>query len=353
MRITVGLDRSDSPERMAELRQAGANEFFTGFVPLEWSEHYGWEISPNRRSLGGAYQHTDAGELAEAVACARDLGCPFFLAFNTHAYSPVQARALGRLVEICEAMAPTGYIVADPAFLVQLGEWGVARPVNLSTGAACYNSEHVRWLAELATVRRVILPRKMAIGEMARLVANLADLNLEFEAMVTGYRCFFNDEHCYSWHSGAGAMFCSEFVNAHYAVSRRFPPGWKEALGEALAHPEEQFHEGSPLDSLVRHAASATSPLETPPPPDCGQGLHRILASVYWNHCGLCAIPALRAAGIDVVKSPSRGERWRKARDVALLREVIDAEEPTPEFCRSLVGSEGFCDKPGTCYYAL
>jgi putative protease len=351
MRITVGLDRADSPDRIEELHRAGADEFFLGLVSPEWSEHYGWEISPNRRSLGGAYQHVDPAEMAAAVACARNLGCPVFVTLNAHMYGPGQLRALARLVETCETMSPTGYIVADPAMLAQLVEWGVERPLNLSTGAACYNAEHVRWLAEIAPVRRVVLPRKLAFGEMRRLTDDLADLDIEFEAMATGYRCFFNDEFCFSWHSGADSMFCSRFVHGHYVVSHARPEGWKEQLAEALAAPDEQFQAGSALDRLVRGFAAPPCPLDAPPSPDGAAGLHRDLAHSYWNHCGLCALPRLRDAGVDVLKSPARGERWRKLRDVQVLRRVLDEPNPTPEFCRDLVGSEGFCDARDTCYY--
>jgi hypothetical protein len=353
MRITVGLDRADTPERIEELHRAGADEFFVGLVPPEWSEHYGWEISPNRRSLGGAYQHVDPAEMATAVAAAQDLGCPVFITLNAHMYGPGQLAALGHLVEICEGMSPAGYIVADPAMLAQLAEWGVDRPMNLSTCAACYNAEHVRWLAEIAPVHRAVLPRKMSFGEMQQLATDLADTGIELEAMVTGYRCFFNDEFCFSWHSGADSMFCSRFVHGQYVVCRNLPDDWKENMGEALANPEEQFREGSALDQLVRSLAAPPCPLDNPPPADPGVGVHRDLAHSYWNHCGLCAIPRLREAGIDVIKSPARGERWRKLRDVQVLRRVVDEPNPTPEFCRELVGSEGFCESRDTCYYAL
>jgi hypothetical protein len=93
--------------------------------------------------------------------------------------------------------------------------------------------------------------------------------------------------------------------------------------------------------------------LDNLPAPDHGDGMHRALAGSYWHHCGLCALPLLRDAGIHVIKSPARGERWRKLRDVKTLRLVLGEPNPTPEFCRGLVGSEGFCDAHDTCYYAL
>ncbi len=353
MRITVGIDRADTPETIAALHQAGANEFFAGLVPPSWSEHYGWEISPNRRGLGGAYQYTSPDELGGVIACARDLGCPVFIALNAHSYGPGQLRLLGELVAASEALDPAGYIVADPALLVQLAAWGVRRPVNLSTGAACYNAEHVRWLAELMPLRRVVLPRKLALGEVARLVADLADLNLEFEAMVTGYRCFFNDEFCFSWHSGMAGMFCADFVHSRYAVSRRLSPGWKEQFAAILDHPTDQFAPDSELDQLVRAVELPPCPLDAPAAADRGGGMHRELARSYWQHCGLCAIPALRQAGVQVLKSPARGESWRKLRDVAVLRQVADQPDPDRDFCRALVGSDGFCADPANCYYAL
>ena len=46
MKITAGLGSIDEYERFA---QAGADEFFCGYVPFSWAEKYGTVMPLNRR----------------------------------------------------------------------------------------------------------------------------------------------------------------------------------------------------------------------------------------------------------------------------------------------------------------
>ena len=45
MNITLGLDGSDTPKTIGIWIGMGVNEFFVGFVPPSWSEHFGWELT--------------------------------------------------------------------------------------------------------------------------------------------------------------------------------------------------------------------------------------------------------------------------------------------------------------------
>ena len=48
MKIVAGLGAVDEYIRFAE---AGADEFFCGYVPYEWSREYGTELALNRREV--------------------------------------------------------------------------------------------------------------------------------------------------------------------------------------------------------------------------------------------------------------------------------------------------------------
>ena len=48
MKITVGLGSIDEYERFV---QAGADEFFCGYVPFSWAEKYGTVMPLNRREV--------------------------------------------------------------------------------------------------------------------------------------------------------------------------------------------------------------------------------------------------------------------------------------------------------------
>lgn len=355
VQIAVGIDASDTPEGIRELVELGADEFFAGYVPAEWSDRYGWEVGLNRRAFGPDYQFASLADLQEAIAAAHAVHRPVFITFNAHDYHAEQVPLLHRIVLDVSALGPDALIVADPALLELLSLWGITTPVHLSVGAGCFNGAAVRHFCEIADVRRVVLPRKMSLAEMETMIAGLSDLELDYEALVIGYRCLFNDEFCFTRHSGVSELFCSSFVPDPEAPAyRRLPSNWKEVAEEAAQAPGEQFVAGSTLDRFCKARGDEVRPLvsTTGESSAIAEGMDGLLASNLFSHCALCAIPGLRRAGVNVLKIPVRGTGWQKRRYLEVVRQVVDDPEPTPEFCRSLIGSPGFCAKVGNCYYA-
>lgn len=354
MRIAVGIDSGTSPADIDALIAAGADEFFAGYVPQAWSDTYGWEVCPNRRTYGPQCQFTDLDDLRGALDKVHGKGKRLTVAFNAHEYRAEVMQLLRDIVLEAESAEPDAYVVADPALVLEFGRWGISRPLHLSTGTACYNSETVRYLCGLGDVRRVVLPRKMTCSEMAELTSRLSDLDLEFEAMVVGYRCFFNDEFCFSWHSGKGDNLCSEFTRTETRTSPRFPANWKQLLEHAIECPEDQLEPGSPLDQLCRSVSgdggvTDVANLSTRDPENAR--VSSLLLSTTLVNCGLCAIPLLREAGVRVLKVPVRGDEWQKMKYVKLVRAALEQPDLTPEFCRNLVGNAEFCDSAFSCYY--
>ena len=355
VRIDVGIDASDTPEGIRELSGSGADEFFAGYVPDEWSQRYGWEIGLNRRTFGPNCQFTSPEDLQAAIAAAHGAHRPVFVTLNAHDYHAAQVPLLRQIVlDVC-AWGPDALVVADPALLELLAQWGVTTPVHLSIGAGCFNGQAVRHFCSIADIRRVVLPRKMSLAEMETMIAGPADLELDFEALVIGYRCLFNDEFCFTRHTGIAETFCGSFVpNLEAPASYRLASDWKDVAAQAAQAPDEQFQPGSALDRFRK----ARGRQVRPPMPATGgtapdtDGLDSLVTSGLFAHCALCAIPGLRRAGVNVLKVPVRGTGGLKARHLQVVRQVADHPAPTPEFCRSLIGSPGYCAKPGSCYCA-
>lgn len=356
LNIALGLDGTDTPERIGALVARGADEFFAGYVPKRWYETHGWECSPNRRAYGPECQFLEADSLGKAIAAVHAAGKRIVLAFNAHSYSQDQVPLLRSLVEEVEALEPDAYVVADLALVLLLREWGISRPLHLSTGAACFNAAAVRHFSHLANVERVVIPRKMALSEMAMLIKALDGLDLEFEAMVLGYRCFFNDEFCFSLHSAACENFCSRFCYARCETSRRWPRTWKSTLETVAENVGDQFKRNSVLDAFIRETSCppGNAGERHRPTRGCGDtaGMTSAVADLLLQNCGLCSIPRLREIGVNVLKIPTRGSPWLKERHLDLLRAVVDHPASTPEACRALVDSPDFCSDLGHCYYA-
>ena len=355
MKITVGIDQSVSAADAAQLVDDGADEFFAGFLPPAWSERYGWELNPNRRCMGPAWQYTDFDQLRDVTTAIHALGKSIFLTFNTHQYAQEQYVLLREIMSRADELAPDAYIIADPALLLLLPRWGLERPVHLSTGAACFNSETVRYYCSKADVRRAVIPRKLSLPEMAALIHRLDDTAVEFEVMIIGGRCYFNDEFCMTRHCRNDRNFCSYFQGRPTSTQKRFPPDWKRVLDKVKDDLQAQCVEDSPLNQFLKAVAPGPIPER---PRDAasyeqqdGGSLAGWLAEMLVHDCGLCAIPRLRDIGVTSLKVIARGEVWNKRFLVRLVRKVVDNPEADAAYCRQQLNSPSFCAILGNCYY--
>ncbi len=356
MKITVGLDGSDNPKGVLDLSRGGADEFFAGFIPHEWYSRYGWEVSLSRRENGAEYVFTDYKQLGEVISAVHDQGKSIYIALNYHQYVNEQLPLIKSIVQNVEKFNPDGYIIADLAMMLTLREWGIRRPLNLSTGAANFNSESIRYFNDKVGVSRVVIPRKMSLEEMGLLIEKCKDLSVEFEVMVIHYRCFFNDEYCLSWHSGNCNSLCCYFMETLKHSQKLFPHSWKQILEEALNDSEAQFKEGSPLDKFIKYTYSISNDEMVYPrtrDEHREDGLHFYLASQLFKSCGLCAIGQLKDMGVSVLKVPLRGEHMTKKKILQIVRKVLDSPSPSRKFCRDLIDSPAFCSDSINCYYYL
>lgn len=352
MFMTLGLGSTDTPANVAKYISYGATEFFAGYVPRQWLDKYGWEVCPNRRTMGPSYNFSQVNELRDIVKAIHDLGGTVNLAVNAHDNGADRMGMVHDMFELFETLNPDGYIIADPAVMYCMKDWGITRKIHLSTGVGCFNSESVRFFCEQFDIRRLVIPRKMTIHEMKVLKDSLSDLSLEYEVMIIGYRCYFNDEDCHSVHSGKRRNLCGDMVSSNYIVSNHFPKNWKDVVESMAKDGMANLVPGSPLDLFRKEW------LKNPPPPfpdthtkSCEVGLDGELARALYQTCGLCAIKSLRDMGIDALKVPLRGDEDTKMYLVKMVSDVMHAENPTKDYCRSLVNSPSFCNEKTNCYY--
>ena len=155
MKITAGLGSIDEYERFV---QAGADEFFCGYVPFSWAEKYGTVMPLNRREVLccnvqlGAYS-----ELEILSRMVKKYKKPVHLTFNSLYYIPEQYPEIAGIISQCIKIGFHSYIIADPALLVYLREQGVDCEVHLSGECGALNSEVVKAMKELK-LKRIIFP---------------------------------------------------------------------------------------------------------------------------------------------------------------------------------------------------
>lgn len=295
MKITAGLGRLKDYEALVD---AGADELFAGFVPPDWLEAYGNFVPLNRREV--LMQNIQLSSMEEMRLLARKIarrGVPVALTFNAICYLPMQYTHIFATLQSLWDLGFQDWIIADPALLLYLKENDAPGRIHLSGEAGCFGPDALNFFARF-NLHRIIFPRKITPGEMALCIR--AHPQYEYEAFALNERCHYSGAYCCSLH-------CDELE--HICRLSYLPWG--------------------------PHLPLQAAPLASD---DFGAG-----------GCALCAIAALREAGVSHLKVVGRGAHVGKmCRDIAILRRALALPRPTAEALHALL-PDGRCS--GQCYY--
>ena len=294
MKIVAGLGSLQDYDAYVE---AGADELFCGCMPLDWLEAYGVTVPLNRREvLLYPTQIASMTDMRILARLSRADGIPVTVTFNSTCYAPAHYPVILRMMRTLTDMGIDRFIVADPALIRRMprecrihvsGEWGE------------FNRASMEFLREDRPAR-LIFHRKVTPDEMRACIGAMP--GIEYEAFVLNERCYYTGAMCNSLHCDELPHLC------------KIP--WKPGGIEAPA--------GFP----------------EPIPAACDPDLPGA------SGCGLCAIPALRNAGVTHLKLVGRGNLpSRMVRDIRLLRRALDDD---PAEMRTLFPNG--CG--GACYYA-
>lgn len=295
MKITAGLGRLEDYRRLVN---AGADELFAGFVPLEWLEKYGNDVPLNRREALLQDIQLDCFEDMRILAQMQaDAGVPLALTFNSPFYSASVYPMLADILADLQTIGYNGFIIGDTGLLVYLRRLGFSGQIHLSGEAGVYSPDAVRFFAELG-VSRIIFPRKISPKRMADCIH--AAPKLEYEAFFLNEKCHYSGAYC----SGLHCDFFEPICRAPYVC-----------MGSDCAL---QTREG---DAALLGASG----------------------------CGFCRLQDLASAGVHVLKVVGRGGHidWIE-RDVRTLRAVLDRGDFRPEYLRESL-FQGKCSQ--NCYY--
>lgn len=296
------LAPTSDPAEVEPLAANGADEFYCGLVPREWSVRFGAGTQLNRRPPGPANLKSFDALAALAGACnAR--GKPLYLTLNAPYYDEAQhGWILDFLAEVHRSATISAVIVSDPALLHEAIRCGVR--VFVSTLGAAMNAETVAFYRDLGA-SRVILSRHLRVTEIADIRRAVPDVELEVFALNDN--CYFEEAFCSTAHAlpGAGVYCTTAFIRevmrsdgtGETPLSKSEEDAWQN-----LAAVRQRFLDD--LQSCILSAAGARAPLSA---------------------CALCALPALRAIGIDSVKIVGReAGLYRKLRSVQIVRAVLE-----------------------------
>lgn len=341
MKILAPLRSSAEVEPLAA---AGADEFYCGLTPPRWGETQGraWANRRNPRAAGVA----DLDDLRRIVALAGARAV--YVALNSPSY---RASAIPLLVDfgrrLLEELGVRALIVAESELLLALVDAGLARAVHVSSLATCRNRGAALFYRDLG-VSRIILPRHLTLPE----IEDVRVPGVGFEAFVLNDGCVFEEGLCATTH--ALGTFCLADADrpggaappAPSAAAADPPPARRPGLPVVQGAAEA---DAIPAEALDRYAFWKWT-LN-----NCGCGTSR---GFPLGPCGLCALPRLRAAGVESLKVVGReASLERKEASVRLVAHALRLANAGggPETIRdaaiALRGARGLCEGARLCYY--
>ena len=195
MKIVAGLGSLDEYVRFCD---AGADEFFAGYVPYDWNRKYGTMLPLNRREvLCCNVQLGSFSELEILAAMVRKYQKPVHLTFNALYYIPEQYPEIATIIRQCMGLGFRSYILADPALICYLRQEHIDCEIHLSGEIAEVNSRMFS-VFQRQQIQRLIFHRKNSFYDMRRVVQ--AGHGEEFEAFVLNELCHFTGAFCNSLH---------------------------------------------------------------------------------------------------------------------------------------------------------
>lgn len=309
MKLTVGLGSVDEYIRFSE---AGADEFFCGYVPYSWTQKYDTMMPLNRREvLCSNVQLGAFSELEILASMIRDYQRPVHLTFNSLFYLPEQYPEIAKIIKACMRLGFQSYIIADPALILYLREHNIDCEIHLSGETGEVNSRMVDFFQQFS-LKRVIFHRKNSFDDMKAVIdaeKSHGGLRAEtdFEAFILNEMCQFTGAFCNSLHCDELGHLCRI-------------PYWLKPLKESCT--------GSSFRQLRPSVPAASSQTDVPNDSDLPEGY---LCGA--TGCGLCALYRLREIGITHLKLVGRGNYTDyMEQDIRILRRALTLlEQSTSE----------------------
>lgn len=309
MKIVSGLGSVDDYIPLAE---AGADEFFCGYVPNEWLSRYGVFLPLNRREV--LYYNVQIGSASELkILCkmVEHYGVPVKITFNSLYYLPEQYPVVAKLIKDCMAIGFDTFIIADVALILYLRQHGVECRIHLSGETAEVNHLMIEQMNEFH-ITRYIFHRKNTIADMKACINSQKGRNLEFEAFILNEYCQFTGAFCNSLHCDELPHLCK----VPYRMGKlRNVGGNFENVWEKLSQSNEAEMEG---DVELENG-------------DILKCIEDNLEEEYQtgsSGCGLCALKQLNDAGVTHLKLVGRGNYVDyMVKDIQVLKRAIRMAE--------------------------
>ena len=343
IKIALGIEERTTEGDIEKLAQAGADEFFCGIVPSDWTNTYGYEASLNKR-YSPAQQFTSFEKLEKIINKIHSLKKQVFVTFNSHYYTKEQLPYLEKYLYQTRQLNVDAVIVTNMALLLVIKHLKLDFNIHIGGDAGAYSARSALFFKKLG-VTRIKFPRDMSISEMKSVIERTRTYGFEYEAFIAEQRYPFSGVGCRNSHGFGCRDFCymSWDKNPFYRLSADF-------LNETYNQPDlEKLMKKPPVSFLPvwKHNAFQYDMWTV-----VGLSPSLSVRDNLIRECGLCAIDKLAAIGVNSLKFVSRGKTLKgKLAVLGLLKKVINNPNADTEYCKCIRDNGEICETGYMCYY--
>lgn len=211
MRVLVPLN---STEHLDEYINAGAEEFYIGFYDREWEEEFGEYSDINRMS--GYKQEANPNSFNDIISIISEIKKKekfVYVTFNSSIYGKNQLEYIEKYFEKLKESLVDGVIVSCIELVILAKKVGLF--VVISTIGGVYNKDISNFYRDYGA-DRIILPRDLAIYEIANIVSENTDMEYEIFMMRNG--CVFSDSNCLGFHRKEMCSICADISQSECRI---------------------------------------------------------------------------------------------------------------------------------------
>lgn len=318
MKIVTPLSDVNNYERLVE---AGADEFYCGFVPYEWLTKYLNIRALNRREFLTGCNICSFDQMKILGKKVEKYKIPVKITLNSLYYVEEQYPLI---VDIINKLMNEGFntfIIADVALIAYLRIKKINCNIHLSSEVGQINSASIEFLNQF-DISRYIFTRKDTINDMKKCIEYSGSKGIEFEAFILNELCPYTGAYCNTAHNDILPQMCKV----------------RHKIGKLKI-------DSCMLDKILEKRKVFLNKKPTILP----------MESVGKSGCGLCKIGYLRNAGISHLKVVGRGKSIdRLLIDIKYTKDIIELANSIGDnkiLCKKVVELYFGNECNNLCYY--
>jgi Collagenase and related proteases len=318
------------------LVEAGAGEFFCGFLPFDWLKKYKAIIPINRRENLAAKSNICTWSSMKILGrMVEKYKIPVKITFNSHYYINNQYKELAELIKALMYLGFSTFIIADIGLAIYLRDNNIDCGIHLSGESEIVNSMAMCYMEQF-NISRFIFPRKTTLSDMRDSIKNSGIQGKEYEAFILNSLCPFSGAFCNSIHNDLVIPACH--------------------IPHRIVRVNNDARKFSRIDSFLKIAGRVRNNNLPDKSEDTLFGESTSNYKFGQQGCGVCRMMELKSAGITHLKVVGRGVGIENlVEDVKNLRDIIkQTETGADENFKDTVKERYFGKNcPKACYYPI